>query len=40
MRVSSGIEVVPGKKDIDKLEAFVNKVRATDEALRLAETDA
>jgi phosphoribosylanthranilate isomerase len=35
--VSSGVEVVPGKKDIDKLEAFVGEVRAADETIRLAE---
>lgn len=38
--VSSGVEVVPGKKDIDKLEAFVACVRETDERIRLAESDA
>ena len=28
--VSSGVEVVPGKKDIDRLEAFIAAVRRTD----------
>jgi len=28
--VSSGVEVVPGKKDIDRLEAFITAVRHTD----------
>jgi phosphoribosylanthranilate isomerase len=31
--VSSGIEVVPGKKDIDKLEELVTRVRDTDATL-------
>jgi phosphoribosylanthranilate isomerase len=35
--VSSGVEVVPGKKDIDKLEAFVTRVREADERIRIAE---
>jgi phosphoribosylanthranilate isomerase len=31
--VSAGIEIVPGKKDIDRLEAFIENVRATDARL-------
>lgn len=38
--VSSGVEVVPGKKDIDKLEAFVTRVREADERMRIAEAGA
>ena len=30
---STGIEIVPGKKDIDRLEAFIERVRETDARL-------
>ena len=38
--VSSGVEVVPGKKDIDKLEELVARVRETDARLLRSEESA
>ena len=38
--VSSGVEVAPGKKDVDKMEALIARVRETDARLMALEADA